>query len=116
MQGDHRCRHLVAGGISVEAAVDRATVVEQRLEPKWVGPGAGRRKAAAMGMEGEATDGIDSRFAKYDRGGGAQIDGQELGANRKTAQFFLRAGRQTAPGQRGGAAQFSAHRKVFLSQ
>jgi hypothetical protein len=116
MQSDHGCGHIVAGGISVEAAIDRATLVQQWLEPKPIGPGTGGGKTPTMGMESTATDGVDSRFTKNDRAGGADGDWPWLGGDSEEAQVFLGTGRQAAPGTCGGAAEFSAHGQVFLSK
>ena len=51
MQGDHSGGHAVAGGIGIEAAVDRVTLVQQRLQPAWVGPGPGGGEATVVGMK-----------------------------------------------------------------
>lgn len=107
---------MVAGGISVEAAIDRATLVQQWPEPKRIGPGPGGGKTPKVGMESKATDGVDSRFTKNDRAGGADGDWPWRGGDSKEAQVFLGTRRQAAPGTCGGATQFSAHGQLFLSK
>ena len=47
MQSDHGGGQVVAGGVSIEATVNRASLLQQGFEPGRVGPGAGGRKAAA---------------------------------------------------------------------
>src|SRR5208282_3092813 len=116
MQSNHGCGHIVAGRISVEAAIDRATLVQQWLEPKRIGPGTGGGKTPTMGMESKATDGVDSRFTKNDRAGGTAGGWPWLGGDSEEAQVFLGTRRQAAPATCGGAAQFSAHGQVFLSK
>ena len=69
VQSDHGDGHVVAGRISIEATVDRAGLVQQGVEPKRIGPGAGGRKAATVRMQGKTTEGIDGRLAKDNRAG-----------------------------------------------
>ena len=52
MQSDHGGGHVVAGGVSIEATVNRASLIQQGFEPKRIGSGAGSRKASAVGMQG----------------------------------------------------------------
>jgi hypothetical protein len=116
MHSDHRCGHIIAGGISVEAAIDRATLIQQWLEPKRIGPSPGGGKTPTVGMESKATDSVDSRFTENDRAGGADGDRRWLGGHSEEAQILLGTGRQAVPRAGGGAAQFSAHGQVFLSK
>ena len=60
MQSDHGGGHVIAGEVGIEAAVDWASLFQQGLEPQRIGPGAGGRKAAAVGMQGKTTEGINS--------------------------------------------------------
>jgi hypothetical protein len=66
VQSDHGASHVVTGGIGIEAAIDRVTLVQQRLQPAWVGSGPGGGEATVVGMKGEATDRIDGRFTEND--------------------------------------------------
>ena len=59
VQGDHGASHGVTRGVGIEAAVNLAALVQQRLQPSRVGPCAGGRETAAAGMEGKTTDGIN---------------------------------------------------------
>ena len=109
VQSGHGASHIVTDGIGIEAAIDLVTLVQQRLQPAWVGPGPGGGEATVVGMKGEATDRIDGRFTENDawqRGGG----------NGEAAQVFLRAGRQATPDTLGSAAQFGPHGEVFFSE
>ena len=60
-------------------------------------------------MEQQATDGVDGGFAQDHHRRVRSLDGE-------VAEIFLGAGRHAAPTLRSGAAQFGAHRCVFLSQ
>ena len=44
MQSDHCVGHGGTGGIGIKATVDLTTLVQQRLQPAWVGPGPGGGK------------------------------------------------------------------------
>ena len=70
MPSDHCGSHLVAGGVGIEATEDGARLVQQRFEPKGIGPGAGGRKAAAVGMQGKTTESINGRLAEDNWAGG----------------------------------------------
>ena len=59
MQGDHGASHGVTGGVRIEAAVNRVTLVQERAQPARVGAGAGGGEAPVSGMEGKATDGVN---------------------------------------------------------
>src|SRR6059036_3678032 len=109
MQSGHRAGHVVTDGISVEAAVDLPTLVEQGAQPAWVGPGAGGGQATVLGMESKATDRIDGRLTENERWA-------SFGGNGEEARVFLRADRQTTPTPLGGAAQLGTDRDVSLSQ
>ena len=54
MQSDHGASHVVTGRIGIEAAVDRVTLVQQRLQPAWVGSGPRRWRGNGGGDEGPA--------------------------------------------------------------
>ena len=110
MPSDHCAGHVVAGGISIKAAVDLAALVQQRFEPTWVGAGAGGGEAMVLGMKGEATDCIDGRLTENDD------SWQRGGGNGEAAQVFLGAGCQAAPEMLGSAAQFGPHREVIFSE
>ena len=59
MACDHCLGHGVAGGIGVEAAIDRASLIQQRRQPARVGARAGGGQAVVFRMERKATDGVD---------------------------------------------------------
>jgi len=107
VQGDHGGSHGVAGGIGVEAAVNLTTLIQKGPQPERVGAGASGGEALVSGMEGKATDGVDSRFAK-------DHCGSVVGGKSKTAQVFAGAGGQAAPSPWGGAAKFSADRNLLF--
>ena len=44
----HALGHGVAGGIGVKSAKDGETLSDERWKPRWVRPGAGGGKAAAV--------------------------------------------------------------------
>ena len=67
VQSDHGVGHVVAGGIGIKAAIDLSWLFQQGVEPSWVGPGAGGGETTGLGMESQATDGIDGGFTKDDR-------------------------------------------------
>ena len=73
MKLTHASGHVVACGISVEAAEDGQTQAEQSVEPGGVWSGAGGGDAAIGRMKDVATEGVDGRFAQDDGvdGGGA---------------------------------------------
>ena len=116
MQGDHGASHGVTGGVGIETTVNLATLIQQRPQPVRVGAGAGRGEAAGSGMEGQATDGIDGRFAKdhhmsADRYGG----GQRLGGNGEAAQVFSGAGCQAVPRLSGRATKLGADGEILFA-
>ena len=113
---DHGAGHGVAGRVGVEAAVDRVALVQQGWQPIRVGPGTGRGKAPAVGMQSKTTERIDSRLTKDDRAGSLQGAGATLDRNSKAAQVLLRAGSQATPGPGGGAAQLGTDWEIFLSE
>src|SRR5206468_10811894 len=108
MQSGHRAGHVVTDGISVEAAVDLPTLVEQGAQPAWVGPGAGGGQATVLGRESKATDRVDGRPTKNERWA-------RFGGNGAEAQVSLRAGRKPAPATRSGCAQRSRDVNARLS-
>jgi len=116
IRSDHGGGHVVAGRVGIEATVDRVALVQQGLQPMRVGPGTGRRKAPALGMQSKTTEGIDSRLTKDDRAGSLQGAGATLDRNSKAAEFLLRAGSQATPGPGGGAAQLGTDWEIFLSE
>ena len=71
MKGDHPLSHQVTGGIGVIAAGDRESFAEEVFEPERIGSGSGGGKAATGRGQGQATQGINGRFAEDDgvRGG-----------------------------------------------
>ena len=107
IQVDQGSSHRVAGGVGIEPAVNLAPLVEQALQPGWVGPSSGRREATVARMEGKATDGVNGRFAKDD-------DREGLGGNGEEAQVFLGTKSQAAPSTAAGTAQFGADGVVVL--
>ena len=112
VQCDHGVRHEVAGGIGIKAAIDLSRLIQQGLEPSWVGPGAGGGETTGLGMEGKATEGINGGFTQDDWLAGWE----RLSRNGKAAQILLRPGGQAVPRARGGAAQLCSHRNVFFSK
>ena len=116
IQSDHGGGHVVAGGVGVEAAVDRVALVQEGLQPMRVGPGTGSGKAPAVGMQSKTTERIDSRLTKDDRAGSLRGAGATLERNSKAAQVLLRAGSQATPGPGGGAAQLGTDWEIFLSE
>ena len=84
MKSDQGLGDGVACGIGIEAAVDLAALGEQRRQPAWVGSGAGGGEATVLGVEGEATEGIDGRLTE-DEGG------PRGGRNGEVAEVFLGA-------------------------
>ena len=124
MQSDHGGGHGVAGGVGIEAAVDLASLVQQRREPARVGPGAGGREAAVVGMEGKATDGIDGRFAKDNRAGGIRrFDERGMGMAKQPRSFREpgakpRQGRAVVPRSSAPTGRFSfpSSRKTALAR
>ena len=116
MQADHGASHGVTGGVGIETTVNLATLSQQRPQPVRVGAGAGRGEAPVTGMESQATDGIDGRFAKdhplsADRHGG----GQRLGGNGEGAQVFSGAGCQAVPRLLRGAAKLGADGEILFA-
>ena len=116
VQSNHGVRHLVAGGIGVKATIDLRRVIQQGLEPSWVGPGAGGGETTGLGMESKATDGINGGFTKDDRLAGGHRGWERLSRNGKEAEVPLRPGGQAVPRARGGAAQFRSDREIFFSE
>jgi len=116
VQSHHGVRHVVAGGIGVEAAIDLGSLIQQGLEPSWVGPGARSGETKGLRMKGKATDGIDGGFTKDDRLAGGHGGWERFSRNGKEAEVLLRPGGQAVPRARGGAAQFRSHRNVFFSK
>ena len=116
VQSNHGVRHLVAGGIGVKAAIDLRSLIQQGLEPSWVGPGAGGGETTGLGMESKATEGIDGGFTKDDRLAGGHGGWERFSRNGKAAEVLLRPGGQAVPRARGGAAQLRSHRNVFFSK
>ena len=109
MESDQGIGHGIACGVGIEAAVDLAALGEEGRQPAWVGSGAGGGEATVLGMEGEATEGIDGRLTE-DEGG------PRGGRNGEEAEVFLRAWSQAPPLLEGGAAQFGPDGPVFFSQ
>ena len=107
MQADQGAGQGVAGGVGIEPAVKLAPLVQQALQPGWVRPSPGCREATVSGMEGQATDGVNGRFAQDDAGEGR-------GGNGEAAQVFLGTRSQAAPSRAAGAAQFGADGVVIL--
>ena len=116
VQGHHGVGHLVASGISIKAAIDLSRLIQQGLEPSWVGPGAGGGETTGLGMEGKATEGINGGFTQDDWLAGEAGGWEWLGRNGKAAQILLRPGGQAVPRACGDAAQFRSHRKLFFSE
>ena len=107
IQGGHGAGHILSGGISIKTAVDLATLVQESSEPPRVGPGAGGRDAAMVGMEGEATDRINGGLTEDDVW-------KRVGGNGEEAAVFLGAGRHPPPGAVGGSTKFSADGSVLV--
>ena len=116
VQGHHGIGHLVASGISIKAAIDLSRLIQQGLEPSWVGPGAGGGETTGLGMESQATDGIDGGFTKDDCLANRLGSLARLSRNSKEAEILLGPGGQAVPRARGGAAQFRSDREIFFSQ
>ena len=117
MEGHHGLRHGLAGGVGIEAAVDRVALLKQRAKPAGIGPGTGGRDAAELGMEDPAADGVDGRFAQDDGTMprvGPEKRQRDCG-NGKEAQVFLGSGGHAAPGLRSRSAEFGADRSVLFS-
>jgi hypothetical protein len=66
MPGDHLLSRGVAGGVGIKAAEDRYAGGQEIYEPKGIRASAGRGDAAVIRMKGQATEGVDGRFAKDD--------------------------------------------------
>src|ERR1700730_3388390 len=107
MESDHGAGHGLAGGVSVEAAIDLATLGQQRAKPAGVGPDTRGGEATVLGMEGQATNGVDGRLA--------QDDGRTKGGgNGEEAQVLLGTGGHAPPGVVTGCAEFGADRNVIV--
>ena len=76
VEHSHGFGHAVAGGIGVEAAVEAVALREQRGEPGGVGSRSGSGDAEAVGMERDATDGVDGRLAEDRLLGKRSADGE----------------------------------------
>jgi hypothetical protein len=112
VQGQHGIGHLVASGIGIKATIYLSRLIQQGLEPSWVGPGAGSGETTGLGMERKATEGINGGFTQDDWLAGWE----RLSRNGKAAQILLRPGGQAVPRACGDAAQFRSHRKLFFSE
>ena len=64
MKVAHAVGHGVACGIGVKAAVDGVTLLDERPQPRRIGPCTGGGETTIGGIKGVATDGIDGRFAQ----------------------------------------------------
>ncbi len=109
MKSNHSLGHRFSCGIGVKAAIDLRGFLDQGRQPKWVGSGAGGRDTAVLGIEREATDGVDGRFTEDDlvtRSGG---DGEK-------AEIFAGARGHATPEARTGSTQLGADGKVIFSQ
>ena len=109
MEGDHGAGHVLAGGIGVKATINEIALGDQGSQPARVGASAGSRDAAVLGVESQATDGVDGRLDEDDGGQRASGEGEE-------AEIFLRTWGEPVPGALGGAAQFGADGLVFFSK
>ena len=107
--GDHRCSHLITGGICVKAAVDGGRLGEKSRQPARIGPGSGCGDTAEARVESKAADGVDGRLDQND------VCPLDRG-DREEAQIFLGARGQAMPGLGCGASQFSSDGVVFLSK
>jgi len=107
MEGDHGAGHGLAGGVGVEAAINLATLGQQRVKPAGVGPDTRGGETAVLWMEGQAADGVDGRLA--------QDDGRPKGGrNGEEAQVLLGTGGHAPPGVVTGCAEFGADRNVIV--
>ena len=89
VESHHGVGHLVAGGIGVKATIDLSRLIQQRFEPSWAGPGAGGGETTGLGMECQATDGLNGGFTKDDWLAGGPGGWARLSRNGKAAQILL---------------------------
>ena len=116
VQSHHGVGHLVASGIGIKATIYLSRLIQQGLEPSWVGPGAGSGETTGLGMERKATEGINGGFTQDDWLAGEACGWERLRRNGKAAEILLRPGGQAMPRACDGAAQFRPHRKLFFSE
>jgi len=109
MEGDHGVGHVLAAGIGVKATINEIVLGDKGSLPARVGSSAGSRDAAVLGVESQATDGVDGRLDEDEGGQRASGDGEE-------AEIFLRTWGWPVPRALGGAAQFGPDRLVFFSK
>ena len=57
---DHCGRHLITGGIGVEATVNGGGLGEKSRQPGRIGSGSGSGDTAEAGVESKAAEGVDS--------------------------------------------------------
>jgi len=66
VKSDHGFGHGVTGGIGVKAATDLIALLNEGREPAGIGSGTGGGEATILGMESQATDGVNGRLAEDD--------------------------------------------------
>lgn len=99
MKGDHGVGHGLAGGIEVEATVERRRwIAEKAGEPGRVGTCAGGGKATKARVQGVAAEGVDGGFAEH---GGTLVLERRL-RDGEEAEILAGARRHAPPGGGGG--------------
>ncbi len=108
IESHHLPSQIFPGAVGIEATVGQITLSQECGEPAWVGASSGGGDSPTSGVQQEAADGVDGRFAQDDGSGSGRVQGE-------VAEILPGAWRQAQPAHRSGAAQFGAHGLVFFA-